>query len=826
MKENSYEETREENEEKVDIQELFFKYAIHWPWFVASVVICLIGAWFYLHYTTPVYNISASVIIKDDKKGGTAGTLTGLEDMGLGSLMSSSQNIDNEIEVLRSKTIIKEVISSLNLYTSYKDNDEFPSKDLYRNTPVQVILTPQEAEKLHKPAVIKMKLEPQGSLDVTVNIGDDVEYIKHFDKLPAVLPTSEGTFSFIGTAVSDTINEKEKTATEEIHNITATIKQPMKVAKAYLEAMTVEPTSKTTSVAVISLKNSNQLRGQDFINKLLEMYNRNTNNDKNEIAQKTAEFVNDRIEIINGELGSTETKLESFKRNAGLTDLKNDAQLALTGNAEYEKKRVENGTQIRLVRGLADYIADPTRAGDVLPADITLADVGLATQIDRYNTLVLERRRLLRTSTENNPAIINLETSIRAMGANIQTTINATLRNLAITKSDLDREGNRFSQRITNAPGQEREFVSISRQQEIKAGLYLMLLQKREENAITLAATANNAKIIDEAIADEIPVSPKGKLIYLIALVLGIGIPVGAIYMIGLTQFKIEGRADVEKLTTAPIIGDIPLTDEKERQGSIAVFENQNNLMSETFRNIRTNVQFMLQGGKKVVLVTSTVSGEGKSFVSSNLAISLSLLNKKVVIVGLDIRKPGLNKVFSLSHRERGITQYLANPTGTDLMSMVQQSTVSKNLYILPGGTVPPNPTELLARQGLDDAINLLKEQFDYVVLDTAPIGMVTDTQLIGRVADISIYVCRADYTHKVEYTLINELKESNKLPNLTTVINGLDMKKKKYGYYYGYGKYGKYYGYGKRYGYGYGYGQTGEKGEKGEKGQHKETEK
>lgn len=820
MKENSYEETREEKEEKVDIQELFFKYAIHWPWFVASVVICLIGAWFYLHYTTPVYNISASVIIKDDKKGGTAGTLTGLEDMGLGSLMSSSQNIDNEIEVLRSKTIIKEVISSLNLYTSYKDDDEFPSKDLYRNTPIQVVLTPQEAEKLPKPAVIKMKLNPQGSLDVTVNIGDDIEYVKHFDKLPGVLPTNEGTFSFISTTPNDTISKEEKATTEEIHNITATISQPMKVAKSYLASMTVEPTSKTTSVAVISLKNSNQLRGQDFINKLLEMYNRNTNNDKNEIAEKTAEFVDSRIAIINKELGSTETELENFKRNAGLTDLKSDAQLALTGNAEYEKKRVENGTQIRLVRGLVDYIADPARVGEVLPADIGLADIGLATQIDRYNEVVIERKRLLRTSTENNPTIINLETSIRAMRANIQTTINGTLQNLMITKSDLDREGNRFNQRITNAPSQERELGSIARQQEIKAGLYLMLLQKREENAITLAATANNAKIIDEAIADEIPVSPKGKLIYLIALVLGIGIPVGAIYVIGLTQFKIEGRADVEKLTTVPIIGDIPLTDEKERQGSIAVFENQNNLMSETFRNIRTNVQFMLQGGKQVVLVTSTVSGEGKSFVSSNLAISLSLLNKKVVIVGLDIRKPGLNKVFSLSHRERGITQYLANPTGTDLMSMVQQSTVSKNLYILPGGTVPPNPTELLARQGLDDAINILKKHFDYVVLDTAPIGMVTDTQLIGRVTDVSIYVCRADYTHKVEYTLINELKETNKLPNLSTVINGLDMKKKKYGYYYGYGKYGKYYGYGKRYGYGYGYGQTGEK------AQHKETEK
>ena len=459
------------------------------------------------------------------------------------------------------------------------------------------------------------------------------------------------------------------------------------------------------------------------------------------------------------------------------------------------------------------YLAKPKNEYEVLPGNIGLQDPGLVATIERYNEMLVERKRLLRTSTENNPTIINLDTSIRAMKSNVQATLDGSLKGLLITKADLEREASRFSRRISDAPGQERQFVSIARQQEIKAGLYLMLLQKREENAIALAATANNAKIIDEAIADDIPVSPKRRMIYLIALVLGIGIPVGIIYLIGLTKFKLEGRADVEKLTTIPIVGDIPLTDEKnEKDGSIAVFENQNNLMSETFRNIRTNLQFMLQNDKKVILVTSTVSGEGKSFISANLAISLSLLGKKVVIVGLDIRKPGLNKVFRLSTKEKGITLYLANPE-TDLMSLVQPSDINQNLYILPGGTVPPNPTELLARDGLDKAIEILKKNFDYVILDTAPVGMVTDTLLIGRVADLSVYVCRADYTHKVEYTLINELAEEKKLPNLCTVINGVDLKRRKYGYYYGYGKYGKYYGYDKRYGYGYGYGQ--EKGAK-----------
>ena len=807
MIEEKRENRGEQPEEQVNIQEILFRYLIHWPWFVVSVIICIACAWGYLRLATPVYNISATVLIKDDKKGGGASMSSELEKMGLDGFVSSSNNVDNEIEVLKSKSLAREVVNNLGLFVTYKDEDEFPSRELYRTSPVVVSLTPQEAEKLSAPMEVEMTLFPNGGMDALITVKDK-EYRKQFDKLPAVFPTDEGTVAFFESKDTLAVNQAKEESKER--HIKAFINRPMSVAKGYIQSLSIAPTSKTTSVAVLSLKNSNTWRGRDFINKLLEMYNINANNDKNEVAQKTAEFIDDRIGIISKELGSTEQDLENFKRSAGITDLSSEAQIALTGNAEYEKKRVENRTQISLLEDLRKYIRG--NEYEVLPSNVGLQDAALVATIERYNEMLVERKRLLRTSTENNPAIVNLDTSIRAMKSNVQATLDGTLQGMLITKADLDREANRFSRRISDAPGQERQFVSIARQQEIKAGLYLMLLQKREENAITLAATANNAKIIDEAIADDIPVSPKRKIIYLIALVLGVGIPVGIIYLIGLTKFRLEGRADVEKLTTVPIVGDIPLTDEKnEKDGSIAVFENQNNLMSETFRNIRTNLQFMLQNDKKVILVTSTVSGEGKSFISANLAISLSLLGKKVVIVGLDIRKPGLNKVFRLSTKEKGITLYLANPD-TDLMSLVQPSDVNKNLSILPGGTVPPNPTELLARDGLDKAIEILKKNFDYVILDTAPVGMVTDTLLIGRVADLSVYVCRADYTHKVEYTLINELAEEKKLPNICTVINGVDLKRRKYGYYYGYGKYGKYYGYGKRYGYGYGYGQENNK--------------
>lgn len=800
MVEEKKEKAGAHSEEQNNIQEILFHCLIHWPWFVVSVVVCVAFAWGYLRLTTPIYNISATVLIKDEKKGGGANMSSELEKMGLNGFVSSSSNIENEIEVLSSRTLSREVVSSLGLFVTYMDEDKFPKRELYRTSPVLVSLTPQEADKLSQTMEVEMVLQPTGAMDVLITVGDK-EYRKQLEKLPAVFPTDEGTVAFF--ANNDTLSSvRPESVTKERH-ITAYINRPFSVAKGYAGSLSITPTSKATSVVTVSLKNSNTQRGKDYIDKLLEMYNINANNDKNEVAQKTAEFIDERIGIISKELGSTEQDLENFKRSAGITDLSSEAQIALAGNAEYEKKRVENQTQINLIMDLQRYLQGTEY--EVLPAKVGLQDAGVAGAIDRYNEMVAERKRLLRTSTESNPAIVNLNASIRAMRSNIQTTLDATLKGLEITKADLAREASHYSRRISDAPTQERQFVSISRQQEIKSGLYLMLLQKREENAIVLAAIANNAKIIDEAQADGSPVSPKRMTIYLATLVFGIGIPVGIIYLISLTKFKIEGRADVEKLTSLPVIGDIPLTNEK--GGSIAVFENQNNLMSETFRNVRTNLQFMLENGKNVILVTSTISGEGKSFTSANLAISLSLLGKKVVIVGLDIRKPGLNKVFNIPKKEHGITQFLTNPA-TNLMDLVQPSDINKNLFILPGGTVPPNPTELLARDGLEKAIETLKKNFDYVILDTAPVGMVTDTLLIGRVADLSVYVCRADYTRKAEFTLINELAENNKLPNLCIAINGLDLQKKKYGYYYGYGKYGKYYGYGKRYGYGYGYGE------------------
>lgn len=786
----------EQREENVDLYALFFKYFAYWPWFVASVLVCIISAFIYLRYQAPVYNVDAAVLIKEgDKKGGSSNNPMGaLQDLGM---FSMTNNFDNEVEILKSRTLIKKVVNHLNLYISVAEERMFGyNTPLYKSTPVKVYMTPEEADNLEEGAKLHLKYTMNGKLDVKVEYMLDEEEQEtevSFDSIPAVFPTPVGVFSF-------TKNDSVPPLEEDM-NLVAYVNSPTDVTESYVENLSVEPTSKTTTIAAISLQNTVKQRGIDFINCLVDFYNLDANDEKNEVAQKSAEFIDERIGIINRELGTAETELADFKQRSGLTDLTSDARLALEESSKYEQQLTENATQLRLVESLRNYVNNPKNANEVIPANVGLQDQNLGSIINQYNTMLIERKRLLRTSSENNPAVININTGIESMRHNVQTTVNSVLRGLQIAQSNLERQARKFEGRISSAPQQEKEFLTISRQQEIKATLYIMLLQKREENAITLASTANNGRIIKAALPSKKPVSPKKKIVLLAAFVLGMGIPVGLIYLKDLLKYKIENAEDVEKITDVPILGELPLS-KKPEKGAIVVQENQNGMMEEAFRGLRTNMLFMLGASQRVVLFTSTQPGEGKSFIAGNTAVSLAYMGKKVVIVGLDIRKPGLNKVFNLSHRTEGITNYLADPEHTNLFDMIQHSDVSPNLDILPGGPIPPNPTELMARTVLEDAIEKLKERYDYIIFDTAPIAIVTDTAIASRVADMCVYVCRADVTPKLGYQYINVLRDQKKFDKLATVINSIDLNSRKSGYGYGH-KYG--YGYGHKYGYGYG---------------------
>ena len=751
-------------------------------------------------YQAPVYNVSSAVLIKEnDKRSGSSANnpLGALQDLGM---FSMTNNFDNEVEILKSRTLIKKVVNDLGLYIGISEERTFGyNTPLYKSSPVNLYMTPEEAEKLE--AGIKLRM---------IYTLDEIEqdFERNFDELPAVLPTPVGVLSF--TVNESIVNDTIQPIEEDVY-LAAYVGSPTVIAENYAENLSVEPASKTTTIALMSLQSTVKQRGIDFINRLIAFYNQDTNDEKNEVAQKSAEFIEERIGIINRELGTTESELADFKQRSGLTDLTSDAQLALQENSRYEQQRTENATQISLVTYLHDYINNPKNLDEVIPANVGLKDANLASIIEQYNTMLIERKRLLRTSSENNPAIINMNTGIEAMRYNVQTTVNSVLKGLQITRDDIDRQARKFEGRISNAPLQEKEFMTISRQQEIKAALYIMLLQKREENAITLAATANNGRIIEEPLPGKYPVSPRKKVFMLAALMLGLGIPVGIIYLNDLLKYKIENREDVEKITNVAVLGEIPLG-AKPEEGAIVVRENRNDMMEETFRALRTNMLFMLGSDEKVILFSSSQPGEGKSFIAGNTAVSLAYMGKKVIIVGMDIRKPGLNKVFNMSRRAEGITNYLSDPKHSNLFDLIQRSDISPNLDILPGGLIPPNPTELVASDALDKAIEQLKEHYDYVILDTAPIGLVTDTAIIGRVADLCVYVCRADVTPKAAFGYINTLRDEKKFSKLATVINSIDMSKRKNSYGYGYGKkYG--YGYGKRYGYGYGYGyETNEK--------------
>lgn len=774
-----------------DYKTFLVKLLMYWPWITGCVLAALVGAFFYLKTQTPLYTVSSSVLIKNENsKPGNSGA--SLADLGF--VTSSTQNFDNELEILRSRTLLKKVVTSLDLYIDYTLPGSFRPTELYKQSPVKVWITPEEADRLGS-AKVDLHFKQNQLYEVTITHNAQ-EWKKVIEKLPAVFSTPAGVFTFSADSLQPASHVPEL--------IQAKITSPNRVAASFRGRLNVAATNKTTTIAQLSLTDSQVARGSDFLNKLVELYNEEGNNDKNEVAAKTAEFIDERINIINRELGTTESELASFKQRAGVVDIASDASQAAGEQASYERAYAENEVQLSLTNHLKNHILSTENQYEVIPANIGLTNGDLNTVVERYNEMLIERKRLLRTSHEDNPAVQSLNASIEVMRNSVMAAIQTAEKGLQINRQALKTQTRKFAGKVSDAPVQEKEYLSMSRQQEIQANLYLMLLQKREENNITLASTANNARVIDEPLAGG-QVSPQSSQIYMLALVLGLGFPVGILFLWGLLQFKIKTRADVERITKLPIIGDIPLTEEA-KDNAIVIQENRNELMEEIFRSVRTNVQYMLSEGQKVILFTSTTSGEGKSFTAGNLASSFAFMGKKVVIVGLDIRKPGLNKVFHISHHGQGISQYLADPQHTDLLSLCQKSTISDNLYILPGGSIPPNPTELVARPALDQAISILREHFDYVILDTAPIGMVTDTQLIARVADLSVYVCRSGHTAKSEFKLINVLKGEGKLPHPCVVINGIDMDKRETGSYYGYGKYGKY-GYGKKYGYGYGYG-------------------
>ena len=789
-----------EEQSSFNFSTIFTAFILNWKWFLLSTIICVGIGFLYLRYATPVYNTSAKLLIKDgnddNRRGG--GALQALESMSNFGFISSNYGTENEQEILTSTTIAEQAIRDLKLYASYYIKGNIKKQLVYKKQPINVDMDSSHIEKLNAPFELKIKRENdsyhiKGTYYIAENeisFDGPYEIEKTVNSLPAVIRTQAGTL---------TLTQNGKYTLEDGETQYAYLISPRNKAHEYTGKLSVEQTSKTSSVFNLQLEDQDITRSIDYLNQLVTCYNRQANEDKNEVAVMTEAFINDRLVKIDAELSSTDGAMESYKKRNKLMELQLDAMATSTNTSTYGQKLNEANTQIALIGSLINFANRPGNKHQVLPSNIGLQDEASTSLINEYNKIALERNRLLRTASESSPVVTELTSQLDDMQASIQQALEQARKGLIIQRDAISKQLGLYNEQVTKAPEQERILTQIGRQQEVRSGLYLMLLQKREENSISLAATADKGKLIERPQFNK-KISPKGSIIMLMALVFGIAVPAAVLYVINFFRYKIEGHDDVANLTKLPIIADIAVANETTKtRADIVVHENQNNQMEEIFRSMRTNIQFMLKPGQNVVLFTSSTSGEGKTFTATNLAISFALLGKKIILIGLDIRKPRLAELFKINNYKSGITNLLMmeNPQWDDIQEQIHPSEVNGNLDLLMAGIVPPNPTELLSRPALEQVITQLKQHYDYVMIDTAPVGLVTDTLQIGKLADISIYICRADYTPKASFNIINSLAEEQKLPNMCIAINGIDLSEKKYRYYYGYGNYGKYSRYG-----------------------------
>jgi capsular exopolysaccharide synthesis family protein len=563
-----------------------------------------------------------------------------------------------------------------------------------------------------------------------------------------------------------------------------------------LGSMTMDLTSKTTSVVNITLKTSNIKLGKDFLNKLIEVYNREDVQDQNMVASNTAVFIDDRLVSLTRELADVELRVEDYKQDNGLTDIKSEADMFIKQTGDFTEKRLEVETQLAIVTDIDNYIQKKENRYQLLPASTGIKSESLNKLMTDYNALILEKKRLSRTASGTNQALLDLTDQIESMFNTVLSSVRNEKRSWQIAQKDLMQKDNQNNARIKAIPRQEREYTEIKRQQSIKEALYLFLLQKKEENFLTMSVVVPKGKIIDKARSNGAPVSPKKEIILLLAFVLGFILPIIIIYIRNLLRYHIENKEELEKLSIVPILGEIAKSDQT---GNIIIRENSTNRFTEMFRLLRTNLLFILgDPDQKVINVVSSIGGEGKTFICINLAMSLALLDKKVLIIGLDVRKPKLGEYIGLDNKS-GISLYLSG--NLDETELIRPSGIHPNLSIITAGPVPPNPGELMAKPALDKLIANCKEKFDYIIIDTAPIGIVSDSYSLNRFADVNLYVVRAEYTPKKNIEDATILYNQKKLNKMYFILNAADLHKESYRY-----GYGKKYGYGNKYGYGYGY--------------------
>lgn len=799
MKDNSTSE--ESHEEEINIRVILEKYLIHWKWFVLGFLVCLSVAYIKLRYSTPQYQAGMTILVKDEKKGGMMSELSAFSDIALGQGMYS--NLENEIEILQSRTLIERTVRELQLNVSIYSKGQVRTVDLFRDSGINVDfinVKPSFYTEGMNWEFVALSANTftlvTGASEKTVSDVLDAKKVYRYNE---IIPTKNGDLMITRSSpIYYPIGSKAKPIFIKVSPIE-------NVVDRFKGSLSVKPKSKSSTVVELSVTDANVKRAEVFLDNLVKIYNESAAADKNVISENTSKFIAKRLILITQELDGVEKDVEVFKTSNKLTDIESEAQLFIQGSFDYKQKSFDTEIQLNVVASMIDYMKK-AKATDLLPSNLISDDgQGTSALIGEYNQLILSRNRILKSATTTNPTILKLDQQIIAMKANVFESLARLQASLTIENRKLLGQAGLLNTKIGKVPVQERQFRSISRQQQVKEQLYLYLLQKREETAISLAATAPNARVIDAAKGSDTPVSPKKNLIYVTALLLGLLIPFGILYLRDLLDTKVKSRLNITSKFSIPFLGDVPRSNTPNE-----IIDTKNRTSTaEAIRIVKSNLDFMLtqvpEGKAKSIFVTSTVPGEGKTFLSVNLAAVFAHSGKKVILVGLDIRKPKLNEYVGIANN-RGLTDYISSKD-TAVANFINKMTGFEAFDVLLGGVIPPNPTELLMNPKVDLLFAQLKEEYDYIIVDTAPVSLVSDTLIVAKHADTFTYVVRANYLDKRLLNIAGNLYKDKKLPNMAFVLNDMTVSKG-----YGYGGYGGYgyggYGYG-GYGYGvvYGYG-------------------